>query len=219
MHHSAVSEVEEATTTQLPTVPLDGRRAGLLADLGAVTQDMKFVMHCCQRLVAGMADEQPDGVVMEALFTAAVITYARCFNTGKRSSLSENDLTKLGLEGDLRGFHRQVLDMRSKHVAHSVNPFEMITVGAVLSPTDAENRQVEGIAVLIVRHIAFDADGVTQLHEVCKRLVDRVIAARAEHLQAAALEEAREIAIDELYQRPHLRAQPPGPEAAGVPRV
>jgi hypothetical protein len=214
-----MNERDDVGTTELPIALLDGHHAKLLAELGAVQQDIKFVLACCVRLAAALADEQADGVMVQALFTAAVITYARCFNGGKRSGLGEGDLAKLGLDGDVRGFHKQVLDMRSKHVAHSVNPFEMIKVGAVLSPPDADPRQVEGIAVMTARHIAFDADGIRQLHEICKRLSDRVIAKRAEYLQAAAMDEARGITIDELYQRPSLRAQPPGPEVAGVPRA
>ncbi|WP_221326758.1 hypothetical protein [Actinoplanes sp. L3-i22] len=140
-----MSSNHESVTTQLPIAQLDGRYAKLLADLGAVNQDILFVMRCCRKLVAAMSEETPDGVLMQALFTAAVITYARCFNGGNRSALKEGDLTKLGLEGDVRDFHRHVLDTRSKHVEHSVNPFEMITVGAVPSPPDAESRAVQGI--------------------------------------------------------------------------
>jgi hypothetical protein len=125
----------------------------------------------------------------------------------------------LGLDGDVLGFHRQVLDMRSKHVAHSVNPFAMISVGAVLSPPEAKIRQVEGIATFTGRHIAFDSDGIKQLHQICKQLVNVVIAQRAERLQADAIAEAREVAIDELYSRPIMRMQAPGPEAADVPRA
>ncbi len=214
-----MSEAQQTDTTQLPTALLEGPRAKALADLGAVAQDLKFVMRCCTKLAREMREDPDDSVLLQALFTAAVITYARCFNSGKRGGLNDSDLTKLGLEGDPRGFHRQVMDMRSKHIAHSANPFEMTSVGAVLSPLEADPRQVEGIATFSVRHIAFDADGIWQLFEICKRLIDEVIAQRAGRLQADVLAEARDIPIDELYQRSSVRAQPPGPEAAGTQRV
>ena len=204
--------------TRLPIVAITGTEAELLADLGAVTQDIKFVMGCCQRLLTLLAAPEDNGVLVQALFTAALVTYARCFNGGKRSALKVKDLAKLGLDGDVRGFHEQLLAMRSKHIAHSVNPFEMITVGAVLSPIDAESRKVEGIAVMTGRHITFDSEGVRHLGVICARLIDRVIADRASYLQTAALEQARQLDIDDLYRRPSLRAQPPGPSAAGQPR-
>ncbi|BCY07006.1 hypothetical protein L3i22_020940 [Actinoplanes sp. L3-i22] len=72
--------------------------------------------------------------------------------------------------------------------------------------------------MLTGRHISFDVDGVRQLHEVCKRLSDRVIVERAQHLQTAALEEAQQTDIEDLYQRVSPRVQPPGPEAAGRAR-
>jgi hypothetical protein len=213
-----MSEEQQADGTQLPTALLEGPRAKALADLGAVVQDLKFVMRCCAKLIRAMDEDPQDDVLMQALFTAAVITYARCFNTGKRGGLNDSDLTKLGFEGDPRGFHRQVMDMRSKHVAHSVNPFEMISVGAVLSPPDARPRRVEAIVTFSARHIAFDAEGTRQIFEVCKRLIDGVIAQRAERLQDDVLAEARTVPIDQLSQRSTLRAQPPGPEAAGARR-
>jgi hypothetical protein len=214
-----MSHLEEVAGAQAHIVPLNGRRAGVLADLGAVNQDVKFVMACCARLVAALKDEDHDGVVAQALFTAAVITYARCFNTGKRTGLNESDVAKLGFDEDVLGFHRQVLDMRSKHIAHSVNPFEIISVGAILSPPEAENRKVEGIKIFTGRLITFDESGIKQLHEICKRLANLVIAKRAERLQTDALAEACEVEINELYSRQALGARVPGPETAGITRA
>jgi hypothetical protein len=95
----------------------------------------------------------------------------------------------------------------------------MVTVAAVLSPPEAGPQEIQGIATFSVRHIAFSADGVRQLFEVCKRLIDEVIAQRADRLQTDVMEEARVIPIDELYQRASLRTQPPGPKAAGTQRT
>jgi len=203
----------------MPIAVLDGTEAEFLADLGAIHQDIMFVMNCCRRMLEMLPHDDHDGVVFQALFTAALITYARCFNGGHRSGLQVKDVTKLGLEGDPRGFHEQIMAMRSKHVAHSVNPFEMVTVGAILSPIDAELRRVEGIGTLTARHVSFDADGIRQLGVLCARLLDKVIKERAERLQGILLEQARLIDIEDLYQRPAPRAQPPGPEAASQHRL
>lgn len=58
----------------------------------------------------------------EAIGSAAVIAYARCFSGGKRYSLPKSTLLKAPSE--LRDFHGYVLDVRDKHIAHSVNVFE-----------------------------------------------------------------------------------------------
>ena len=54
--------------------------------------------------------------------SAAVIRYARCFSTGTREQLPHDLLD--GADSELREAHEYFIALRSKHFAHSVNPFE-----------------------------------------------------------------------------------------------
>ena len=66
------------------TVALDLPSARVLAGQASVIQDLQFVMDCCKRLLAELArpEEDRDGVVPQALWSSALVAYARCFGKG-----------------------------------------------------------------------------------------------------------------------------------------
>ena len=69
-----------------------------------------------------MDTEAYDPVIWEALSAAAVVRYARCFNSGKRDRL-KHDLFNAAPQ-HVKEAHEYFIAVRSKHVAHSVNVFE-----------------------------------------------------------------------------------------------
>jgi hypothetical protein len=201
-------------------VPLDTPAAQRLADNASVLQDLRFVQDCCRHLLAILAqpDEQRDSSLMRAIWTAALIAYSRCFGTGKRFGLTEEDVKNLPLNGEVMEFHKWVRDMRDKNVAHSVNPFEQVKVGAVLSGPEAPVRQVEGIGTLAMYYLMPDQQGVWQLGGLASGLAER-IQARAQELQEVALSEARELDVEDLYSLPDMRSTAPGPSDAARART
>ena len=59
---------------------LDDPAAAALAELVEVFEDLQTVLRCCERLVTELAAEgEPDPVVVEAVWTTALLSYARCF--------------------------------------------------------------------------------------------------------------------------------------------
>ncbi len=196
---------------QTPIVELTLPSARLLADQASVSKDLQFVVACCDRLLA--ASKDADDVTAEALWSAALIAYARSFATGKRiARLTEADLLTTGLEGEVVEFHRTVLGLRDKHVAHSVNPFEQVKVGAVLA-ADSQPREVQGVAVVAMRHALGDEIAVRQLHGLAQAII-RVLSERATDQQNVVLGEAQTLDVDALYALPSMRAYAPGAEQA-----
>ena len=64
-------------------------------------------MDCCKRLLTELArpEEDRDGVVPLALWSAAVVAYGRCFGEGRRSGLAIDDVRNLPLQGAVMTFH------------------------------------------------------------------------------------------------------------------
>jgi hypothetical protein len=198
--------------------------AASLADQASIYQDLRFVVRCCEVMLPMLDDDQDgdDGredrsVLVQSLWSAALVAYVRCFAPGKRYGLTTAVFAEMGLTGEVEEFHIFIKDMRDKHIAHSVNPFETVTVGAVLSPEGATSQKVEGIAHLTMRHIVADRVGVIQLATLADRAA-KSVARRAEALMDKVLEEATALPIDALYARPRLRLTAPAPESAGTPR-
>jgi hypothetical protein len=203
---------------QMPTVELGGLgSARELADLASIFQDLGFVVGCCDRLLDLLASSDRDPVLTEALWSAALVAYVRCFGSGKRVGLDPTIVEQVGLQGDVKDWHQYLRDMRDKHVAHSVNPFETVLVGAVLTPPDKEDRKVEGIATLASKLITSDKQGVYQLGQLAKALRAKVgnsCRASREKVQA----EAEMLDVAKLYAYPPLRIYAPRNEQAGKPR-
>jgi hypothetical protein len=198
------------------TVALDLPSARILAGQASVIQDLQFVMDCCKRLLTELArpEEDRDGVVPQALWSSAVVAYARCFGRGRRFGLSTEDVRNLPLHGAVMKFHKWVIEERNKVTARSADPFEAAKVGAALSSPGQAERRVEGIAIFSSGHVLVDAIGVRQLGGLASELAKH-IAEKAQEQQDSVLADAQQLNIDSLYRSPPLRMQPPTDGPAG----
>jgi hypothetical protein len=191
----------------MDTVALDGQPAQLLADQAGIIADLQFVMDCCKRLLAELArpEEERDGVVPLALWSAAVVGYARCFTTGKQFGLQTQDVRTLPLHGAVLKFHHWIIGESQKIIAHPASPFDAARVGAAL--TEGGDQRVEGIAVLSASRVLVDEVGVRQLGGLASELA-RQTADRAREQQDVVLAEAQQLGADSLAKLPVLQSGP-----------
>jgi hypothetical protein len=197
------------------TVALDVPSAQVLADQALIIQDLQFVMECCKRLLTELAkpEEDRDSVVPQALWSAALIAYARCFGKGKRFGLATEDVRVLPLQGEVMKYHKWVIGERDKLAVHPADPFEAATVGAALSPSGRTERRVEGIVLLSASHVLVDDTGVRQLGGLASGLA-KCTAEKAQGQQDCVLADAQQLDIDSLYRLPPLRMRPSDAEDA-----
>ncbi len=188
------------------TVALDVPSAQILADQASIIADLQFVMECCKRLLTELAkpEEDRDAVVPQALWSAALVAYARCFGKGKRFGLATEDVRTLPLQGEVMKYHKWVIGERDKLTVHPANPFEAAKVGAALSPPGQAQRRVEGIAILSTSHVLVDDTGVRQLGGLASELAKQT-AEKAQGQQGSVLADAQQLSIDSLYRLPPLR--------------
>jgi hypothetical protein len=193
-----------------PTVALDMPSAGVLADQASIIQDLQFVMDCCKRLLTELTrpEEDRDGIVPLALWSSAVVTYARCFGAGRSSGLTVEDVQNLPLQGAVMKFHQWVIEERDKLIEHSADPFEAAKIGAALSPAGQKGRRVEGIAVFSTNRVLIDATGVRQLGGLASELAKQT-AVKAQKQQDVVLSDAQQLDITSLSESPPLPTQPP----------
>jgi hypothetical protein len=192
------------------TVALDVSSAQILADQASIIQDLQFVMDCCKRLLTELAkpDENRDAVVPQALWSAALVAYGRCFGKGKRFGLSAEDVRSLPLRGEVMKYHKWVIEERDKLTMHPANPFAAAKVGAALSPPDHADRRVEGIVILSTSHVLVDDTGVRQLGGLASELAKQT-AEKAQNQQDFVLADAQQLNRDSLYKLPPLRMRAP----------
>lgn len=172
---------EEPTTVRRLVTPA----AQALADLASIFNDLQTVLRCCERLVRELAG-RPDDVVVEGVWTTALISYARCFTGGARGmNLTEDDVRSISLPGEVLEWHKVLRRLRKHYTDPATNPRERFEVGAA---TDAEG-SVGGIAITSTPQPPLDEVTVRQTGALAyqlSELVDRRITEHQERVLAAA---------------------------------
>lgn len=189
-----------ATATPSAVRRLESPESEALAHLSAVFDDLQYALRCCEHLVSALAN--PDPALVEALWTGALVAYARCFSS-RNKILTAEDIDKLELEGDARGFHDLVLRLRDLYASRHVNPRETYTIGAA----QANDGALMGVAVVSAPLPIVEETAVRQLGRVAYGL-SGLIDARMQEAQNTVLGKARELSVAELAKLPlvHLNA-------------
>ena len=175
---------------------LDSSEATELAALAGVFDDLQYALRCCEHLVGALTRPAVDsgggdGALVEALWTGALVAYARCFS-GRTKILADADLAELKLDGDVAGFHRALLRLRDHYASRHANPRETFTVGVA----QRTNGTAAGVAVVGAPQPPVDDTTVRQLGRIAyglSGLVDaRMQAAQQKvHLVAQELDATR----------------------------
>ncbi len=174
---------------------LDSESASTLSDLVETFEDLQMVLRCCERLVAELAAEgDPDGVLVEAVWTMALLSYARCFSTGKGDvALTEDDLTGVQPTGDVLEWHKVLLQLRDHHTDPSANPRERFTVGV----TQDDGGVASGVAITSARQPLVDDLTVRQTGAICYAL-SGLVNGRIEAQQEKVFAELKSVSAEDL---------------------
>jgi hypothetical protein len=175
--------------------------AAALADLAATFEDLQMVLRCCERLMSELttAPGGPDDVAVEAIWTTALLSYARCFSVeGSGAGLTEDDVRATHPQGDVMSWHEVLLQLRDHYADPTANPREQFSVGVAQDPSGA----ADGIAITSARQPLVDELTVRQTGAIAfalSSLVDGRIAAQQETV-LGELKRMPRAALDKLVQ-------------------
>jgi hypothetical protein len=178
-------------------VPLNLEIAKRYADLGGAAYDIETTIEICRRAEEYAAPDHYDGLLAEALTIAAVVRYARCFASGVRLRIPEDIVAQLSPEQQKR--HARIIELRNKHITHSVNPFEENTVVASVSDRP-EQHEITGVSVQSARVTSIGRDGFAALRELAETALAHLqILIEAE--RAKVFQAAKQLDFEELRSR------------------
>ena len=186
------------TAPSEPTTPRTVRRIGspaaaALGDLAAIFDDLQTTLACCERALAELARPEPEAVVVESLWTTALLSYARCFAPGGRGmGLTEDDVTATELSGAVLPWHRMLRQLRKHYADPATNPRESFAVGVAVA-----DGTPQGVAITSTRQDLPDEQTIRQTGIIAMALYRRVDERITEH-QATVLEGARALSPTEL---------------------
>ena len=200
--HLAPAEGDYPATPQ-KTYEMQTPAARHAAERLATQLDLGFVRDACELL----SDLPPQVEVREtlarALWSSAVVAYARCFNGGMRRGLTEKDVGSVPRGDEAVEFHRKILALRSKHIAHSVNPSEFIKIGVMVGTLGPNEEGVTGLVSLFSSEWEAHPDTVDGLRRLANLLLDVVMRSANEH-GPALFAAAKEAGLDEVRTWPEL---------------
>ena len=151
---------------------LESASAALLGDLVETFEELQTVLRCCERLVTEVAGRpHPDDVVVEAVWTMALLSYARSF-AGRPTGavLTEEDLTTAQPDTDVLTWHKVLLQLREQQVDPVASPRERFTIGV----TQDADGAASGVAVTSVRQPLVDEVTVRQTGAIAYALSEVV---------------------------------------------
>lgn len=201
---------------EMPIVRYRSQKARELADLDSILLDLRSILESCRRLIQLIDSESGDAVLLEALWTSSLVRYVRCFSHGRRAGLRPEILDEI-IEG-AREAHQFFKEIRDKHISHSVNPFEQVEVGVILTPENKGIRKVEGISTLLMRQNVTSREGMVTLYRLVQELGKKV-SERRQNLWNEVLIEAQEISVKDHEQNPRLGLKAPDSEDVGTARA
>ena len=170
------------TDTALPSTArrLETDGAKTLVDLVTTFEDLQTVLRCCERLVTELdaGGDQPDDILLEAVWTTALLSYARCFAARQTGAvLTEDELTATVAHDDVLDWHRVLLRLREHYADPAANPRERFSVGVAQD----DDGSASGIVITSARQPLVDDVTVRQTGAIAfalSSLVDDRIAAQ-----------------------------------------
>jgi hypothetical protein len=171
--------------------------------LSGIMSDLRATIGYCDAYERCFTDST-DEAIQDALWKAALVTYARCFQTGVRKSERPN-LELLEAMGDARKAHDYFIAIRSKYVAHSVNALETNITYAVLTNDPGQIIAARGPGAFHISSNPLNEEGTKALRTLAVALLQQAESRNARLVEATA-EELRSMTQEELAALPTISA-------------
>ena len=189
----------------------------LYRDFESVAETTRVLAETMRRSATAQSHETPVLVgaadhVSRSLWTAAVVTYGRCFHHGKRRHLNEDVFE--GQPDDMLRWHRYFRNLRDKHVSHSVSPFEEYATGVYVEDREGDDPRVDRVVVINLTRVGETVEVVENLERLAVSL-QRVMYQRHNAAMQKVIDKADSMSKEKLRRLPPLEMQPEmGLEAA-----
>lgn len=199
-----------ATNTWVPLRIVEGVA---LADLTGIQIDLKRAIQFAERLQKAFADEAYD--LVEVMSISALVAYARSFKSGVRRRLNREALRVL--TDDQRSVHDYLIDIRDKHVAHSVNAFEESIPTARYWVERVKDEGITSIGCLHTRIASLSWDDAAHLIEIAT-VLEAHVGEAIDSEQKRLLAFVRSLPLATVLAEEHGEPLAANPDTARRPR-
>lgn len=172
-----------------------------IADMDGVMRDLDFVAKACNLLLQLLQANSTDIITLEALQSAAMVRYGRCFNSGIRHAFRVPEDWINRLPDELKQAHSETLSLRNKHLAHAVNDWDNhIPLLWAVRPAPQEPPQLINVFVGYSGTIGLDPLWIQRLRDVALT-VRANVESEMEAEKRRVIQRASELPLQELERR------------------
>ena len=147
------------------TPPVETR----LPDIHGWLEDIHSAHELASRLSHEFDAEKPDPVLVDALSTAALVRYSRCFTTGVRERLSIDGLSSAS-PSDI-DLHHRLRGVRDRHIAHAVNEQEVHALYVILDGSPEATTGAIGFSSFSSAEGPIQPFDVSAMLELCEKWI------------------------------------------------
>ena len=138
-------------------------------DIHGWLQDIRSAHELASRLSHEFSAESPDQALLDALSTAAIVRYCRCFTSGIRARLSIEELsTASPTDIDL---HEKIRGTRDWHIAHPINEQEVHAFYVILDGSPGATTGAIGFSSFSSVKSPLQPFEVSAMLELCEKWI------------------------------------------------
>lgn len=187
-------------------VSIDTPSCERLRDATSLRWDLESAIIFCEAFMDQEVDlESEQRPASEALWLAAVLNYGRAFGTGVRTT---ERLDPGMLSAEERAQHNFFIDLRNKHVAHSVNAYEQVLTLAYITNSPFASKEVTRVGQTHLSVTPMGSEEIAALRELASKFV-RQLNRTIWKLHVIIGAELAEVGLDEVYSYPDLSVSIP----------
>jgi hypothetical protein len=194
MTGSGLADEPGAGGEDLWTAHLPGPEPQLLVDLTSMHRDTAEAASLFKIMAAELEDLDP--LIARCMYCTAVISYRRCFTTGRRERIPRGAVEEMLSEREL-AVHREILSSADQHVAHRVNA-EQQSAAVVWLRDPAVAREVVGAGVILLEEVGKEPEWYDLASEVAA-YIEWNLSRDRDQLQLRISEDMKTREIDSLY--------------------
>lgn len=217
----------EGEEAGIPAYELDLQESKDTEELHAVYRDLEFVVNVSNYLIQVMEQRErqqgeptsvgTSGFLEQALYTATLVAYVRCFSTGKRKHRLDDSIFKGDAEHLLER-HQYYKNTRDKHIAHSVNAFEITKTAAWIKGQDTDAPEIQMVGAIYTYRAGDAIDDVRWMVKLAT-YVQTIVYGRLNNANSKLNERVHNLSKEDLKKLKQMTVYPNmGPEAAATPR-
>ncbi len=151
---------------------LHDKETKFLADLTGIDMDLTRTINFCKMLSNLMIAEKHEFTLIDALVTAALVKYSRCFTKAVRNKIPKEYIATFS--EDLKEKHEYFIKLRNKYIAHSVNIFEDNYVSLEVHNGQNGERSIKGVTTGGSWIEGLGIQNIYDLINLCENLLSRI---------------------------------------------